>query len=61
MFANGSVALNMLAVAASDGSFSELGLIVDGSPEDNIWQLKQLLVEARKTIFQYALNHSVSA
>ena len=61
MSANKTGALNMLAVASSDGSFSELGLIVDGSPEDNIGQLKQLLVEGRKTILQYTLNHSVSA
>jgi hypothetical protein len=51
MSANGTGALNMLAVAAWDGSFGELGLIENGSPEDNIQKLKLLLVEARKTIF----------
>ena len=39
------------ASQASDGSLSEFGLIETGSPEDIIQQLRQLLVEARKTIF----------
>ena len=43
--------LALQASHASDGSLSEFGLIETGSHEDIIRQLRQLLVEAKKTIF----------